>query len=118
MHTPYTRGSRAAASRSPSLDAPPQVSLKYREALPAALSEALLRAAPRFQAMVLLPALRDFMLEQLTRGAWPAEGQLKEYLGYAAADLDDHAWFTAGFPEELSLAHAYETYTLLSRCMA
>ncbi|CAN0006633.1 unnamed protein product, partial [Heterosigma akashiwo] len=96
------------------------VCYKYREPLPPELAEALrtnARGAVRTQGSLdlsqVVPALRDLLVEQLGQDTWPAEDQLKAYLTFVAPDLEDQPWYQELFPDDLQIAHAYQTFKLL-----
>eukprot|EP00004_Rigifila_ramosa_P001109 TRINITY_DN1107_c0_g1_i3.p1 TRINITY_DN1107_c0_g1~~TRINITY_DN1107_c0_g1_i3.p1 ORF type:complete len:6204 (+),score=1430.96 TRINITY_DN1107_c0_g1_i3:1580-18613(+) len=88
----------------------------YREELPEALSQMLREAMTRMPTGILAPMLRELITSQLGNGNFPAEAQLKEYLGFVAEE--DYPWLADHFPEELQLKHAAACFTLISSTSA
>ena len=84
---------------------------RYKEPLPPG-ADALLDD-PRLRRAELLPALHDLIVSQLADGAWQPGLSLKEYLGYADADLADAEWYEAAFPYALELRHTCACYVHL-----
>ena len=66
----------------------------------------------------LVPAIRDFIVQELTRTTWAAEMELKEYLAYKDNDVVDakgnaREWYEKYFPESVQLAHSYNAYQII-----
>jgi len=87
---------------------------KYREEVPPELAEILRLAAVGMDLPILLPALHDFMLDQLCTEAWDASASLKEYLSYSSDTVTENNWYETVFPEEMQLAHSFGAYKLLT----
>jgi hypothetical protein len=86
---------------------------KYREALPCELDEQLNKAAAELVLPILLPILRDFLLDQLVEGKWDENASLKEWLGYCDPEIPEADWYDDHFPDLLQLKHSLSTFQLL-----
>lgn len=88
---------------------------KYRAKLPLAMDAKLRRSLSKFDLKILLPVMRDFMIEQLTSGNWDEKAKLKEYLTYGTEiDLGELEWYNTHFPEDLTLEHSLSAFQLFS----
>ena len=62
-----------------------------------------------------LAPFRDLISGPLAEPSAFGPGEhLKSFLGYSDADLDDQSWFQDGFPEDLDLSVALDTFMVLS----
>jgi hypothetical protein len=96
-----------------------RVDLRYRDPLPPALEQLLRSAAPRMDLSIIVGEIRGLLLEQLTKGSWPGESSLKQYLVFSSAvDLEETEWYVDHFPDDLHLAHALSAYKLLAECVS
>lgn len=69
-------------------------------------------ASTKLDLSILCTKLHDFMISMLTTNNYPADTDLKEFLGYFD-DLSFEDWWD-DFPEGLELRHAFSVYELLS----
>ena len=83
--------------------------------MPPEHTTALQEAAAVMDLPKLLPQLRELLVEQLAREAFPATESLKEYIGYSVEEGEEAAGFEEHFPEDLTLAHAVSAYECLLR---
>lgn len=88
---------------------------RYREPLPASVQDQLSSCHRKLNLELILPALRDLLVEQLCSPSWDAAASLKNYLIYTctAEDLEESEWYQTFFPDSLTLAVALETYRFL-----
>ncbi|KAL1512226.1 hypothetical protein AB1Y20_005488 [Prymnesium parvum] len=94
-------------------DAFENVHPKYKEQIPGMLEERLKKDV-RLRRSMLLPVLHEFITSQLVEGSWPTDANLKQYLTFTDPDLEDEAWYTDAFPDELTLCHAVALHQILS----
>jgi hypothetical protein len=97
------------------------VLMQFRRELTPAATAALTQAAPLLELDTLLPAMRDFILGQLTREGTSADGPLKVTLEYAQFEgefLCDFEWFDDHFPSEgdLVIGTSLACFRLLEKC--
>ena len=92
-----------------------QACLKYREPLS---DEAELQLNKALQSgcldvACLVPTLRDFLVQQLSKDDWDGAQSLKMYLVFQDDDLEDQDWYNEGFPDALLLEHTYIAYKVI-----
>ncbi|MES1917274.1 MAG: hypothetical protein MHM6MM_009013, partial [Cercozoa sp. M6MM] len=89
---------------------------KYRKPLPADLVRKVREASTKLDCIVLLPALRLFILQYLREGTYDADQGLSETVGYLPTvdgeGFDSLAWFKE-MPEGPRLKHALSFYHTL-----
>jgi len=88
---------------------------RYKAKLDEKLKAELLDVSHKFDLPILLPAMKDCMMSQLSEDTLGAEMMLKETLDYWFQQLDDQGnldWLQL-FPEEIQNQHFLETYYLL-----
>jgi len=85
---------------------------EFRLPLPAEAVNVLTAGMAFYDTDLLLPVLRDFMLENLRHCSPDLE--LKEYLEYQHDDLIDLEWFQNYFPDSILLRHCFATFEWLS----
>jgi hypothetical protein len=94
------------------------VALCYREPLPVEVTEYLkihFIENREKDVHVVLPILRDLMINQLTVPRWSPDASLKMYLSYCEGmNEEEYEWFDNSFPDLLQLRHAYQTYSFLT----
>ena len=61
----------------------------------------------------LTAALHDLLATQLQEASWGAGERLRDFLGFAAPELEDEEWFVRDFPREAELRHAVAVYRWL-----
>ena len=89
--------------------------MKYREPLS---DEAELQLNKALQSgcldvACLVPTLRDFLVQQLSKDDWDGAQSLKMYLVFQDDDLEDQDWYNEGFPDALLLEHTYIAYKVI-----
>eukprot|EP00997_Jenningsia_sp_PLL12_P000656 NODE_10_length_4763_cov_24.408782_g9_i0.p1 GENE.NODE_10_length_4763_cov_24.408782_g9_i0~~NODE_10_length_4763_cov_24.408782_g9_i0.p1 ORF type:complete len:510 (+),score=139.43 NODE_10_length_4763_cov_24.408782_g9_i0:3189-4718(+) len=90
-----------------------RILLKYCSPLTEVHRADVTASMPLLRREPLLQVMKECMVEQLTKGDWPAERNLREYLVYFDMDLEDEEWFEH-FPESLQLMHTAEAYRVFS----
>eukprot|EP00026_Physarum_polycephalum_P000277 Phypoly_transcript_00277.p1 GENE.Phypoly_transcript_00277~~Phypoly_transcript_00277.p1 ORF type:complete len:1647 (+),score=288.14 Phypoly_transcript_00277:317-4942(+) len=104
------------------------ISHKYKKPLTDQITQQLIAVMPHLQLGVLLPVLKEFVLNYLNEGsANLAESlSLKEALSYIEVNaeagvvqgntvpLGEVDWFTAAFPQSVELRHSLEVFKFLS----
>jgi hypothetical protein len=88
------------------------VHVKYTEPLGESvhLDESLRREERR---EALTAALHDLLATQLQEGNWGAHERLRDFLGFAAPELEEEEWFVRDFPHGAELRHAVAVYKWL-----
>ena len=106
------------------------VLVQFRRELTPTATSALTQAAPLLELDSLLPAMKDFILSQLTREGTSADGPLRETLEWIQYEedktipsqqrrfLSDYKWFDERFPSEdsLEIGTSLACYRLLEKC--
>ena len=87
----------------------------YREFMDEKTKRDVRNSIKHLDLTILLPVLRQFLVEQLTETKWEIDASLKEYLTFVSSgmDLDELIWYENYFPESLQLQHAYQLYYYL-----
>ena len=93
----------------------------YRVDLPPAAAASLSEATAQLDLNILLPALKSFVLSQLTRPGTDASAMLKSALDWTTHDgefLSDYEWFNDHFPQVggLTIGTSLACLQLLEKC--
>jgi hypothetical protein len=90
---------------------------KYRDNLSDGEEAQLRMVANLMQLDLLLPIIREFLVEELTGDAkWKETENLKIYITFAGekSNIDlDVDWYEDNFPDSLQLRHTYKVYHIL-----
>jgi len=84
----------------------------YREFFTEEETKIVKENAKYFDLQVLIPILRQFLVEVLCEAKWDVSASLKQYLTFitASVDLEELEWFNEKLPEFLQLRHTYQFY--------
>jgi len=94
---------------------------QFRQELAPAIAASLTEASAKLDLDSLLPALKEFILGQLTREGTSADGALKDALDWVMVDgefLSDIEWFGDHFPEDdtMTIGMSLACFRLLEKC--
>eukprot|EP00054_Salpingoeca_dolichothecata_P023705 m.158988 g.158988 ORF g.158988 m.158988 type:complete len:128 (+) comp24776_c1_seq2:55-438(+) len=89
-----------------------KVSLKFKEPLTGEDNVRLRDYLPKVDVKILVPIVRDFVVQQLTSDAWPGDGDFKMYVEMSTeVDIEELEWWV-NFPS-FQLKHAFAVFEVL-----